>query len=89
MEGSFFSARSDDINSKTPSLTLDASQFPPQIAKRQGVVNPENTFFSVKRFIGRRWDEVGEKDREVPYTCLLYTSPSPRDKRQSRMPSSA
>merc|ERR1719261_1458126 len=41
-----------------------------QIAKRQGVVNPENTFFSVKRFIGRRWDEVGEKDREVPYTVL-------------------
>ena len=70
MEGSFFSARSVDINSKTPSLTLDASQFPPQIAKRQGVVNPENTFFSVKRFIGRRWDEVGEKDREVPYTVL-------------------
>merc|ERR1719163_849047 len=38
-----------------------------QIAKRQGVVNPENTFFSVKRFIGRRWDEVGEKDKEIPY----------------------
>ena len=31
---------------------------------------------------------VWEKDREVE-TCLLYTSPSPRDKRQSRMPSSA
>ena len=70
MEGSFFSARSDEINSKTPSLTLDASQFSPQIAKRQGVVNPENTFFSVKRFIGRRWDEVGEKDREVPYSVV-------------------
>ena len=28
-------------------------------------------------------------NQEVPYTCLLYTSPSPRDKRQSRMPSSA
>merc|ERR1719478_1695756 len=41
-----------------------------QIAKRQGVVNPENTFFSVKRFIGRRWDEVGEKDREVPYSVV-------------------
>ena len=38
-----------------------------QIAKRQGVVNPENTFFSVKRFIGRRWDEVGDKDKEIPY----------------------
>jgi L1 cell adhesion molecule like protein len=34
------------------------------------VVNPENTFFSVKRFIGRRWDEVGDKDRETPYTVV-------------------
>eukprot|EP00228_Micromonas_bravo_P005523 CAMPEP_0203002132 /NCGR_PEP_ID=MMETSP1401-20130829/1029_1 /ASSEMBLY_ACC=CAM_ASM_000894 /TAXON_ID=38833 /ORGANISM="Micromonas pusilla, Strain CCAC1681" /LENGTH=699 /DNA_ID=CAMNT_0049743647 /DNA_START=68 /DNA_END=2167 /DNA_ORIENTATION=- len=40
-----------------------------QIAKRQGVVNPENTFFSVKRFIGRRFEEVSDKDREVPYTA--------------------
>ena len=30
-----------------------------------------------------------ESDSTYPYTCLLYTSPSPRDKRQSRMPSSA
>ena len=104
------------------------------------MVNPENTFFSVKRFIGRRFEEVSDKDREVPYTaikgdtgnvklecsaagkafaaeeisaqvlrklcddaasylgdtvtkavitCLLYTSPSPRDGLLSRMPSSA
>jgi heat shock protein 1/8 len=33
------------------------------------VVNPENTFFSVKRFIGRRFEEVSDKDREVPYTA--------------------
>ena len=33
-------------------------------------------------------DEIG-KHRVCSYTCLLYTSPSPRDKRQSRMPSSA
>ena len=39
----------------------------PQIAKRQGVVNPENTFFSVKRFIGRRMDEVNEELKQVPY----------------------
>ena len=32
-------------------------------------MNPENTFFSVKRFIGRRYDEVSDKDREVPYTA--------------------
>ena len=39
----------------------------PQIAKRQGVVNPENTFFSVKRFIGRKAGEVGEETKQVPY----------------------
>eukprot|EP00669_Euglena_mutabilis_P006199 TRINITY_DN189_c0_g1_i2.p1 TRINITY_DN189_c0_g1~~TRINITY_DN189_c0_g1_i2.p1 ORF type:complete len:809 (+),score=307.34 TRINITY_DN189_c0_g1_i2:31-2457(+) len=38
------------------------------IAKRQAVVNPENTFTSVKRFIGRRMTEVTSKDMEIPYT---------------------
>lgn len=46
-----------------------------QIAKRQGVVNPENTFFSVKRFIGRKMNEVGEESKQVPYRVgLLPTS---------------
>jgi len=40
---------------------------PPQIAKRQGVVNPENTFFSVKRFIGRKMVEVRDECKQVPY----------------------
>src|SRR5579863_2697978 len=38
-----------------------------QIAKRQAVTNPENTIFSAKRFIGRRFEEVGEETRRVPY----------------------
>merc|ERR1719197_14399 len=38
-----------------------------QVAKRQAVVNPVNTFFSVKRFIGRKMSEVGEELRSVPY----------------------
>ena len=38
-----------------------------QIAKRQGVVNPDNTFFSVKRFIGRKMAEVNEELKQVPY----------------------
>ena len=38
-----------------------------QIAKRQAVVNPENTFFSVKRFIGRKMNEVSEELKQVPY----------------------
>lgn len=36
-----------------------------QIAKRQAVVNPENTFFSVKRFIGRKMDEVKDESKQV------------------------
>jgi hypothetical protein len=38
-----------------------------QIAKRQAVVNPENTFFSVKRFIGRKMEEVKDESKQVPY----------------------
>jgi molecular chaperone DnaK len=41
-----------------------------QIAKRQGVMNPENTFYSVKRFIGRRHDEVTHETTEVAYKVL-------------------
>ncbi|QDZ39880.1 molecular chaperone DnaK [Euhalothece natronophila Z-M001] len=39
-----------------------------QIAKRQGVMNPENTFYSVKRFIGRKADEIEEETKEVSYS---------------------
>jgi heat shock protein 1/8 len=39
-----------------------------QIAKRQAVVNPENTFASVKRFIGRRMEEVDSESKEIPYS---------------------
>ncbi|KAB8334548.1 molecular chaperone DnaK [Scytonema tolypothrichoides VB-61278] len=38
-----------------------------QIAKRQGVMNPENTFYSVKRFIGRKYDEITHEATEVSY----------------------
>ena len=41
-----------------------------QIAKRQAVMNPENTFYSVKRFIGRRFEEVGNEMTEVSYKVL-------------------
>lgn len=41
-----------------------------QIAKRQSVMNPENTFYSVKRFIGRRQDEVTHETTEVSYKVL-------------------
>ena len=38
-----------------------------QVAKRQAVTNPENTVSSVKRFMGRRYDEVGEEMKTIPY----------------------
>ena len=41
-----------------------------QIAKRQAVINPENTFYSVKRFIGRKTSEVKEELRQVSYKVI-------------------
>lgn len=41
-----------------------------QIAKRQSVMNPDNTFYSVKRFIGRKYDEVNHESKEVAYKVL-------------------
>jgi molecular chaperone DnaK len=41
-----------------------------QIARRQAITNPENTVYSVKRFMGRRVDEVGEEMKRVPYKVI-------------------
>ena len=118
----------------TPSVvafTQSGERLVGTVAKRQAVTNPQNTIFSIKRFMGRKEAEVREEESIVPYkvtsgpggdvrveadgkeytppeisamilgklkadaeaylgeTCLLYTSPSPRDTERSRMPSSA
>ena len=41
-----------------------------QLAKRQAVTNAENTIFSIKRFIGRRWDDTQTERSRVPYNCV-------------------
>ncbi|CAN1305856.1 Stromal 70 kDa heat shock-related protein, chloroplastic [Linum perenne] len=57
----------------TPSVvayTKNGDRLVGQIAKRQAVVNPENTFFSVKRFIGRKMSEVDEESKQVSYKVV-------------------
>uniref|UniRef100_A0A7N0ZU01 Uncharacterized protein n=1 Tax=Kalanchoe fedtschenkoi TaxID=63787 RepID=A0A7N0ZU01_KALFE len=57
----------------TPSVvayTKSGDRLVGQIAKRQAVVNPENTFFSVKRFIGRKMSEVSEEAKQVSYKVV-------------------
>ncbi|MBF2049972.1 MAG: molecular chaperone DnaK [Elainella sp. C42_A2020_010] len=41
-----------------------------QLAKRQAVTNAENTVFSIKRFIGRRWNDTEDERTRVPYACV-------------------
>jgi molecular chaperone DnaK len=57
----------------TPSVvafTKDGERLVGQVAKRQSVTNPENTIFSIKRFMGRRYDEVSEEMKMVPFKVV-------------------
>jgi molecular chaperone DnaK len=57
----------------TPSVvgfTKDGERLVGQVAKRQAVTNPENTVFSVKRFMGRKFSEVGAEASRVPYKVV-------------------
>jgi molecular chaperone DnaK len=57
----------------TPSvvgITKSGERLVGQVAKRQAVTNPENTVYSIKRFMGRRYDEVGEEITRVPYKVV-------------------
>jgi molecular chaperone DnaK len=57
----------------TPSVvgfTKSGERLVGQVAKRQAVTNPENTVFSIKRFMGRKHDEVNEEMKMVPYTIV-------------------
>src|SRR5262252_4794993 len=57
----------------TPSVvafTKDGEVLVGQVAKRQAITNPENTIFSIKRFMGRRFDEVQDEIKMVPYKVV-------------------
>ncbi len=57
----------------TPSvvaITKSGERLVGQVAKRQAITNPENTIYSIKRFMGRRYDEVTEELKMVPYKVV-------------------
>jgi molecular chaperone DnaK len=57
----------------TPSvvaITKGGERLVGQVAKRQAVTNPENTVYSIKRFMGRRFDEVGDEMKRIPYKVV-------------------
>src|SRR6201993_2170771 len=61
----------------TPSVvgfTKSGERLVGQVAKRQSVTNPENTVYSIKRFMGRRFDEVNEEMKLVPYKVVAEGS---------------
>jgi len=57
----------------TPSvvaITKTGERLVGQVAKRQAVTNPENTVYSIKRFMGRRYDEVSDEMKRIPYKVV-------------------
>src|ERR1700716_1995826 len=65
----------------TPSVvafTKNGERLVGQAAERQGVTNPQNTIFSIKRFMGRRYDEVNDEMKLVPYKVIRGDGDSAR-----------
>src|ERR687883_346942 len=57
----------------TPSVvafTKDGERLVGQVAKRQAITNPERTIYSIKRFMGRRFSEIQEEIKRVPYKVV-------------------
>src|SRR6187401_141269 len=57
----------------TPSVvgfSRDGERLVGQVARRQAVTNPENTIFSIKRFMGRKYDEAAQEIARVPYKVV-------------------
>jgi molecular chaperone DnaK len=58
------------LTPSTVAFTKTGERLVGQVAKRQAVTNPENTIFSIKRFMGRKFDEVTEEMKMVPYRVV-------------------
>ena len=59
----------------TPSVVAfskDGERLAGQVARRQAITNPENTIFSIKRFRGRRYDDVSHEIKLVPYKVVRF-----------------
>ncbi|MDP3981798.1 MAG: Hsp70 family protein, partial [Chlamydiota bacterium] len=60
-------------NRTTPSVvafTKSADRLVGQTAKRQAITNPQNTIFSIKRFMGRKYTEISEESKIIPYKVI-------------------
>ena len=71
----------------TPSVVAigkDGERLVGQVAKRQAVTNPEHTIFSIKRFMGRRFDEVTEEASRVPYRVVRADKATPGSRSAAR-----
>ncbi len=70
-------------NRLTPSIvafTKSSERLVGQVAKRQAITNPENTVFSIKRFMGRKFDEVNSEMKMVPYEVVKASNGDARIK---------
>jgi molecular chaperone DnaK len=66
-----------DGNNITPSVvafTKDGKRLVGNLAKRQAITNPENTIYSVKRFIGHKYEEMSQEIKQVPYKVVKKTN---------------
>jgi molecular chaperone DnaK len=75
-------------NRTTPSVVAfskDGERLVGQVAKRQAVTNPRRTVFSIKRFMGRRYDEVSEEMKMVPYEVVRAENGDVRIKVDDRL----
>ena len=72
----------------TPSVVAfgkDGERLVGQVAKRQAVTNPENTVYSIKRFMGRKYGEVSEEQKMVPYKVVEASNGDARVSAQAKV----